>query len=332
MEFVLKNNFIYMHIRHICFRIISLMLIPLALFVLLLNQTPFLKVFRPFQLTYANSANTVYDSGNEYVQITLKDVTYTGYDCTRQGKRYGSYYYSLVNHSCTFIVVDTSDIKEVPATLDNYTISAKLVPHDSMLEQVLENFSQDMEWTYDGMLSVTSPIVIDETEYNLEFFRYLAFIYILVFLFILAVIIIHIIYFVFPWLYPACINFRRINHVHKGIAHVNHELNNRVIHQFGNITLTEHFLVAFTSFHLEIVPIKKIVWVYSHSRWHRILWFKSKLSYSLYITCKKNIKIYSPRNTLEDIEAVIEYFQDNYPDILIGFSKENKQEAKKIVH
>lgn len=326
----MNNNFIYIHIRHICFRIFSLMLIPLALFFLLLSQTPFLKVFRPFQLSYANSASTVYNSGNDYVQITLKDATYTGYDCTRRGERYGSYYYSLVNNSCTFIVVDTSDMKEVPSTLSNYTISAKLVSQDSILKKVMENFANDIAWTYDGLQSVTSPIVIDETEYNLSFFRYLAFIYILILLLILAIMIVQVIYFIFPWLYPACINFRRINQVHKGIARVNYELTDRVVHQFGNITLTEHFLVAFTSFHLEIVPIKKIVWVYSHSRWHRILWFKSKLSYSLYITCRKNIRIYSPRNTHEDIEAVIDYFETYYPDILIGFSKENKKRAKKI--
>lgn len=323
------NNLIYTQIRHISLRLFSFTLIALALFMLIVIQIPFDEIFQPFPLSYVNAANTVYDTGTDYVELTLDDVTYTGYDCTRRGKRYGSYYYSLVNNACTFVVVDTSAMNEIPATLTDYKITARLVSHDAMLDEVLEAFAEDIGWTYEGLKSVTFPVIVDETEYNILFFRYLVFICTVILICIITMLMMQIIYFIFPWLYPACINFRRISQAHKGVARVNRELQDNVIHQFGNITLTEHFLVAFNSFHLEIVPIKKIIWVYSHSRWHRILWLKSRLSYSLYITCQKHIRIYSPGNTKEDIDAVIEYFNTKYPDILIGYSKEHRRLAKK---
>ncbi len=325
----MKKDFIYSHIRHISLRLFSLSLILLALVIVICINTPFDDVFNPENLTYANSASEMYDSGNEYVEITLKNINYTGYDCIRHGKIYGSYYYSLINNSCTFILVDTSSMSSIPATIDDYIITARLVPADSLLDSVLNSFATDIGWTFDGLKNITSTVVIDETEYNMVFYFYLAITYGFFLLVIISFIIANIIYFIFPWLYPTCINFRRICEKQNGIDHVNHELSNHIILHSGNISLTEHYLVAFTSFNLEIVPIDKIIWAYEHSKWHKILWIKSKLTYALYVVCYKNIHIYSPRNTKEDIDAVINYFENQYPDILIGFSKENRQETKR---
>lgn len=324
----MKKDFIYTHIRHSCLRLFSLALIPLVLVIVIWLNTPLREVFNPMSLTYANSAATMYNSGNEYVEITLNNINYTGYDCIRHGKIYGSYYYSLVNNSCTFILVDTAGMKEIPSTLNNYTITAKLVPEDSLLDEVIQSFAADIGWTFDGLKNVSSSIVIDETAYNLGFYTYLAITYALLLLVIASFIIANVIYFILPGLYPACINFRRICDGQKGLEHVNHELSDHVILHSGNISLTEHYLVAFTSFSLEIVPINKIIWAYEHSKWRRILWIKSNLTYSLYVVCYKNIHIFSPRNTKEDIDAVIHYFESKYPDILIGFSKENRLETK----
>lgn len=324
----MKKDFIYTHIRHISLRLFSISLVPLAIIIVLLLNTPFSDVFYPRSLTYANSAATVYDSGSEYVEITLNNINYTGYDCIRHGKVYASYYYSLVNNSCTFILIDTSNKNEIPSTLSNYTITARLVPADSLLDEVIQSFSVDIGWTFEGLKNVSSSIVIDETEYNLAFYTYLAFTYTLLLLIILSFIIANIFYLIFPGLYPSCVNFRRISNGHRSLVHVNNELSDHVIFHSGNISLTKHYLVAFTSFHLEIVPISKIIWAYEHTKWHRLLWIKSKLTYSLYVICHKNIHIYSPRNTKEDIDAVIDYFKSRYPDILIGFTKENKLETK----
>jgi len=161
----LKKDFIYTHIRHISLRLFSISLVPLTIIILLLLNIPFSDIFYPRNLTYANSAATVYDSGNEYVEITLNNINYTGYDCIRRGKIYGSYYYSLVNNSCTFILIDTSDMNEIQPTLSNHTITARLVPADSLLDEVMQSFAMDIGWTFEGLKNVSSSVVIDETDY-----------------------------------------------------------------------------------------------------------------------------------------------------------------------
>ena len=180
----MKKDFIYTHIRHISLRLFSISLVPLTIIILLLLNIPFSDIFYPRNLTYANSAATVYDSGNEYVEITLNNINYTGYDCIRRGKIYGSYYYSLVNNSCTFILIDTSDMNEIPPTLSNHTITARLVPADSLLDEVMQSFAMDIGWTFEGLKNVSSSVVIDETEYNLAFYTYLAFTFALLLLII----------------------------------------------------------------------------------------------------------------------------------------------------
>lgn len=325
----MKTNLIYSHIKHIALRHFSLLFIPLAIIVVSFIHIPFESVFRPKNLTFANSALTMYNSGNEYVEITLKNIKYTGYDHTHNGKIQASYYYSLVENSCTFILVDTSNMKEIPPILNDHTITAKLVPVNSSLKKVLNSFANEIGWTYDGLYDVTSSIVIDETKYNLSFYTYMAVILFLLFIVIISFIIANFIYFLFPWLYPACISFRRISSHGKGIYDVNNELLSHEIFHSGHISLTKNYLIIFTSFHLEIMPIDKIIWTYKHSRWHRILWIKSTLSNSLHFLCYKNTHIYSTRNTKADIDAVLDYFKSKYPDIIIGFSKENWIETKK---
>lgn len=308
-----------------CSAVISLFAL-IIIFVISVH-IPFSEVFSPTSMSYATSASTVYNSGVEYVEVTLNNAKYTGYDCIRRGKVYGSYYYCLVNNNCTFILVKNSSKNSLPDTINDYTIKARLVPSNSLSKKMFRDFAKDLNWTEEGLKKVSSEIIIDELSYHIDVYFYLAVYLGIMALILVSFIIVNIIYIVMPAFHPACLNFGRISHGNHSIHHVNYELSSRVIMKSGNITLTESYIVATGLFSIEIVPISKIVWAYEHSTWHHFLWFKMKLTYTLHLLCEHHIYIYSPRNTKEDIDAVIQYLQDNYPNIIFNYSKENKKLA-----
>lgn len=327
-----KIDYIYSHIRHISIRTISVLFIPTILIFAIAYYIPFKEIFNPPTLTYANSAYTKYDAGKEYIEIQLTNALYTGYDCTRSGKIVGSYYYCLTNNSCTFILVDTTNMNKIPQVLENYTIKAKLIQTDKLMDDVLKDFSLDIGWTYDGLKSISSPVMIDETEYNYGFYIYLAISFGLLLMILISLIIMNFLYIIIPGLHPACISFIRLTGEQKKLSQVNCELNTQVILYSGNITLTPNYLVTSGHFKLEIIPINSIIWAYKHSTLHRLLGIKFKLTYTLNILCKKRIYFSSPRNNKEDIDIILDYLKSHYPDILLEYSKENKLSALKIIN
>lgn len=327
----MKKNYIYSYVKKICMRSTLIYLAALILIIIIVLNIPFTEVFNPSQMSYVASAPEKYKSGTEYVDITLHNAKYTGYDYIKHGKVYGSYYYCLVNNRCTFILLRNTSKNQLPELLETYSIKARLVPTDSLSEKMIKNFADDLEWTEDGLKKVSSDVVIDELAYHLDVYYYLAIYFIIMALILISFIIINIIYVAIPSLHPACMNFNRISHRETSIKHVNYELSSKTIMKSGNITLTENYIIATGFFNLEIVPIEKIVWAYEHSTWKRFLWFRIKLTYTLHLLCEHHIYIYSPRNTKEDIDSVLQYLQDYYPNIIFNYSKENKRTALKRI-
>ncbi len=296
----------------------------MTIFILL----PFREVLSPKEISLVHQISYAYSNDVEYIEITLNDIHYTGYDSYRQGKLYASYYYSLYNNSCTLILVKNAG-RKLPDTLNNYTIQARLIENDSHSSQVIEQMADDLNWTKEGLKSITSDITIDETAFKSDTYTYLAITLGVIAIIILSYLISNIVYAVIPAAHPSCIYFRRLSKDRKTIENVNNELNKHLIIRSGNTALTKNYIVCTTPFNIEIIPITRIVWAYEHSTWHHILWFKRKLTYTLSILYGHNIHIDSYGNTKEDIDVIIDYLSEHYPGIILGYTQENKIAARK---
>lgn len=328
----MHKDYIYSHIRKTGILSSIICSIILAIVIGLYFYIPFTDVFFPNSLTFANSAATMYASDVEFVEITLNDAKYTGYDCYKHGRKYASYYYSLVNNSCTLILVSNSAKNNLPNVLNEYTIKARLVEDSKLSDEVISHMAEDLNWTETGLRSVTSNITIDETSYHLDIYSYLALVLITIGLISLGFLITNIVYIILPGLHPACINFRRLISGKRGLEHVNYELSSKLILQSGSISLTENYIVSKNFFSIEIIPINSIIWAYEHSTWHNFLWFKLKLTYTLNLMCRHGIHADSTHNTKEDIDTILNYLEDNYPDIIFGYTKDNRKLAHRKAH
>ena len=82
----MKKNFIYRYINKICFLSAAISLTAIIIIIVIAVNIPFSDIFYPTYISYATSASTVYDSDVEYIEVTLNNAKYTGYDCIKRGK------------------------------------------------------------------------------------------------------------------------------------------------------------------------------------------------------------------------------------------------------
>ena len=326
-----EKNTIAAQIRHLSLRLAILCLLPIIAIILSLYIIPFKEMFKPTPLAFTSLSESAYNSGTKYVEVTLTNVNYTGYDCTSNGRLVGSYYYSLVNDVCIFILVDTSDMDTIPAVLTDYTINAKIVPTDKMIDSIISKFSLDIGWTYDGLKSITKNVYIDETEYNLTFYRFLKLALILLLIVFGVYCFINILFIIYPAIYPACIIFRILTHGKTTISQIDEELTNMPHKDYNNLHISEHYIISSTFFQLDIIPIEHLVWVYEHTKIHRFLWFKSHISYSIHMTGIGSGHIHSAHHTKEETEAIVNHLTAHSPNLLVGFSKTNRKKAKETI-
>lgn len=323
------NNFVYKHIRKTSIYS-SILMLPFLIIVIFIGfKIPFTEIFSPLELSVANSAKTVYESGIEYVELTLSEVHYTGYDSYRRNKKTGSYYYSLVNNNCTLILIETK-YKKPPKQLTDYKINARLIKDSDLSETVIKKLANDIDWTVDGLNSVTSDITIDETAYHKEIYLYVGLTLITLIIIFISIIIKNIIYIIFPGFHPACIFFTRLGGSIKELNKVNYEIIYDVILKADNIILTEKYIISATTFNLEIIPIRSILWAYEHIPSHHRI--KNISSHTLIFLCRHKIYFDFKKISSDNLSEIIKFIENRYPSILIGYSKENHDLAHQKIH
>ena len=109
----LKNNYIYTHIRKSSILGIIVALLVLTVIMTIFILLPFREVLSPKEISLIHQISYAYSNDVEYIEITLNDIHYTGYDSYRQGKLYASYYYSLYNNALGMLKNSGSHLMEM---------------------------------------------------------------------------------------------------------------------------------------------------------------------------------------------------------------------------
>lgn len=320
------NNYVYNQIRKVSFMGIIVSGIVLISVILLGINLPFKKVFNPTKVSLISQISKARNEGNNYIEITLNDLHYTGYDYYKFGKPVASYYYNLSNNNCTFVLLNTDEL-DSHKVLNNYTIQGRLSDSNEETDELMRRLSNDLDWTKNGLQSISAPVYINQTAYHKNIYIFLAVLLSFIAISMLVYFLNSIVVFIFPGIHPTCLYLKKITKGRKDIDTVSIEVTNRIVLKTSNFILTKHYLIINNLLTFEIVPLGRIIWAFEHSKWHKILWHKTRLSYNLSIMYGHKIKIDSSKNTKEEIDTIINYFKENYDSIIIGYSKENKKLA-----
>ena len=147
------------------------MIIPaifLVILIILLSQIPVFNCLFPAAVSSSEDMSALYHN-SRYINCRADSLHYAGYDYMIGGRVKGHYYYSLEDGKCTIYVLSCKYIQqygEFPSTINDASFRVELVINDSNLHDLLSLMAGDMNWSYNGLSSVTSTVVVNELRYS----------------------------------------------------------------------------------------------------------------------------------------------------------------------
>ena len=291
---------------------------------------PLGEMLSPLPLKNASQIEGVYEAKKEYVTVTFEDLTFTGYTTNRFGSTNGYWYYGIKDDVCYIVLLTPLTCEEGNPSIENLSVTCRIVNHPKLYEKLLNELSTDLEWTTEGMANQLPNVFYSEPDYNPITNFVLFLIYFGTLLYTLLTLIRYILYIFFPYLAPACQNLIVFGNPKKQLEEAEEELATLPQLATEDMFITEHYFIMTSPYGNAIVPIQEILWIYKYSTLHKFLWYHFSISYTLHISANKHMFIHCPKNIKSDIDGIMDYLSEANHDILVGFTEENrlKVEAK----
>lgn len=276
------------------------------------------------------STNGIYADGVRYVDMVADTLYYTGYDHLRGNNIDGHFYYSIIDDRCTLYLLSDNVTNGTPAVINNIPIKGRLDNMGTKLDSLLTFMARDMQWTESGLRNSTNTIIVNELNYNITLSIVVGVLIIISISFSIA----HICILLFNIIKPEyAYTFASFGH-HKDrksvLLKVSEELTHNVTFAHEGFILTENFLVYSDIFNIAIIPLDTIAWAYKHSMYHAFFRFVH-LSYTVRIVTKNN-KIHKfVGKSKEDADTFLDALAAKEPDILIGYTEENRENSKDLI-
>ena len=270
------------------------------------------------------SPESAYRDGISYVTVTLSDLKFTGYDQSLLGHTTGYYYYTMINNVCTFVLLSPSTCDQGLPSIDSVTIYGRILHGDSHFDELLENLSEDLNWTSNGIRSHVSFYYVSEPGYNRLGNTLLFAVMAITGGYALLCVIAFCVFVFFPVLSPCCQDLALFGNPKKLLAQAEEELATQ------DMFITEHFFIETSVYGNAIVPIDEIIWIYKYSTLHKFFWYHFSISYTLHISANRHLYIQCPKNIKSDIDGIIDYLAEANHNILVGFNEKNRLKVQEI--
>lgn len=150
-----------------------------------------------------------YKGGNN-ITVSIPLLKYTGYNIIKEMLSPLFIITICPVTKCMFYKLDMNykSVSDIPEILENVTISAKFEEPDGLSRSMMESFAKSIQWTYDGLSSITFPVIMDEHDYNPSvYYIFYGLLIILVF-YSLYLIAINLLIVIAPYLHPGYIRIK----------------------------------------------------------------------------------------------------------------------------
>lgn len=270
------------------------------------------------------SIESAYRNNQEHIRTTLTDLRFTGYTRTVFGRTTGYYYYTMRNDSCVIVLLRPTHCEQGLPTIEQTTVTAKIMKSSKSFDTLLENLSKDLNWTKSGIKGQISNYYISEPDYNIAANIFLFAVILISGLYALISLILCIVFMKFPVLAPCCQDLARFGNPKELLELAEDELATLPQLATEDMFITEHFFIETSVYGNAIVPIDEIVWIYKYSTLHKFFWYHFSISYTLHISANKHVYIQCPKNMKSDIDGIIDYLAEANHNILVGFNEKNR--------
>lgn len=332
----LKKINILWRIRILSFQHIILPAVVIMAAFWLLNMIDFDSVFSPTLYKNSFDAYSAYTKGSNNVTVTIETLKYTGYNIMKGEKVVSVYYYDLSSERCMFYKLDMTydSVEAIPKVLNNVTISARFRELDGLTKTMMESFVQSIDWTYDALLSIAFPVIMDEHEYNPNLY-YILYGFIIICIFYNVYLAgINLILVIAPYMHPA---YFRIKPYYKDISYfemidcINEEFENSILVMAGSMYITESYFINLGRHEVSVMPLAQVALAYEHGELLSFFGIHLKINHTLHLRGFKNIRILASRQQSTNVTIITDYIRENYPNIIWGHTKENIKAYKQIL-
>lgn len=277
-----------------------------------------------------SSLETAYRNDMEYVNVTLTNLYFTGYNQTLLGRTTGYYYYTLIGDECILVLLSPSTCDQGLPSIPAVTIYGRILHGGSNFDQLLSSLASDLNWTDNGIRNHISLYYISEPGYNQIGNLILLCSMAITGVYALVCIILFILYLFFPVLSPCCQDLALFGNPRKLLEQAEEELATLPQLATEDMFITEHFFIETSVYGNAIVPIDQIIWIYKYSTLHKFFWYHFSISYTLHISANRHLYIQCPKNIKSDIDGIIDYLAEANHNILVGFNEENRLKVQEI--
>ena len=302
----------------------------LALVLLLL--IPSKNIFAPTKATTVPQIQSVYEKGEGYVEFSLDDLNYTGYDYYSGSTPIASYYYVIDSEGsnlCAFFLIPLEG-EEPAEVINHYTAKARLVNDSKYFSTFLAAYASDIGWSTEGLLDACGGFLVSDYDYRPLIYIIIDVLLIVVIILCLISIIANIAIICVPHLHKACRRLKIFGLDGEDFSYIDQELaKNRVLDE-DNIVVTDHYLVIFGKYDICMVPLFNIVWAYRYNRWHPLR-SREKMTYSINIITSPKDKITMHGCRKKGTDAVLKYLDEEFSHITVGYSEEIREEMEELL-
>lgn len=325
----MKYKVLLNKIRRInAFKLILPVVILVAI-VIIFFQSSLWEGIVPTYLDSHHDVTNAHNAGNRYVEVNIPKLHYSGYDYMQGSDIKGHYYYSLENGHCQIYLIDKLP-GEVPATLTNYHASGNLQFQPDNYHDFIRLLARDLNWTYDGLKSITGNVILSEPGYHrifLTIMGILLFLALCVVLTSITILLFNIIRPDYAYTFSALGHHarRRIN-----ILRAAKEYEQKPLFKEGSLCITRHYLIYVGHINAAIIPLKDIMWIYKHSTFYHIILI-SWLSYTLRLVTNDNRRYKFRGNDKETVDNLLRFLQKLDIGILLGYTPANQTAAHQLL-
>lgn len=325
------ENLIVKKIRTVYAKRLVAPLIYIGILVLIWLLTPALSYVIPVHYDSVSTALKVESTKNRCVEVTLRELKFTGYIQTRFQVTSGYYYYTIIDDKCCIALLSPTACEEGNPQIEEVTIRAAVRHIPDNMEALFEKIADTLEWSASGVQAIMPELMFSQADIStVAGFVFVAFVF-ATGIFALISALSFLIYIIAPYMSPTGRMLGLFGRRKRLLAQATEELATLPQLATEDIYITENFFIAFTSKSVTVLPISEIVWVYKHSTLHKFLWYHFSISYTLHIVANKHIYVQLPKNMKSDIDGIIDYLAEANHDILVGFDEKNRITVQKTL-
>lgn len=326
----MKNSLILKNLR-------KHLLLQLVLPLLLLSASLFFLFRFSCQPSFSSRAlkssadfAAVYDEEHPNISMEAENLHYTGFDCLVNGRLRGFYYYTLADGRCQFYLLKAGNANTPEPVIARQPIKGTLTAMDSEIyKELTAKMALTAGWTMEGVQSISSPYLVSSLNRFQRRQILSAAVLALCLLTATLKLLLTLFYLFFPLCSPPLKFLRRHGGMQGHLTKAEMEMKHTSLVHSGSLWLTPNYLVKSDGPDAAVIPLETVVRVYCHGRMKHFFGRKRSLQYSLHVVTSDHRSCgfcYYPREFLDNLITAL---SEVWPDILTGYSDENKKAAEK---